>query len=284
MWIDEFAQMITNFISDINIVDVIDIMVVALVVYKILEFISETRAEQLVKGIIILVIATFLSGQLHLYTLNWMLKGTMTLGLVALVIVFQPELRRALEYMGRSKLLRKSYADLNVEQAKLMAAEFAAAAEELSSSKTGALIVFERETPLTDLIETGTILKARVSDELIRNIFYSGSPLHDGAIIVRGDRIYAAGCVLPLTQTQSLSSSLGTRHRAAIGVTEVSDAVVLVISEENGVISMARGGKLERFLDARTVEKDILNLSLSDKETDSRRFKGIWGKVKNVQK
>ncbi len=284
MFIEDLAEMIADFASDINIIDIIDILVVALLVYKILDFISETRAGQLVKGIIILLVATFVSDRLHLYTLNWILKGTMTLGLVAFVVVFQPEMRRGLEYMGRSKLLRKSYADINTDQIKEMAAEFSSAVEELSASKTGALVVFERETPLSDLIATGTKIDAKVSDELIRNIFYAGSPLHDGAVIIRNDRIDAAGCVLPLTQDPTLSSSLGTRHRAAIGITELSDAVALVVSEESGVISMARNGKLERFLDARSVEKDILNINMVDTDPERSPLKGIWGRMKNAQK
>ncbi len=284
MFIEDLAEMIADFASDINIIDIIDILVVALLVYKILDFISETRAGQLVKGIIILLVATFVSDRLHLYTLNWILKGTMTLGLVAFVVVFQPEMRRGLEYMGRSKLLHKSYADINTDQIKEMAAEFSSAVEELSASKTGALVVFERETPLSDLIATGTKIDAKVSDELIRNIFYAGSPLHDGAVIIRNDRIDAAGCVLPLTQDPTLSSSLGTRHRAAIGITELSDAVALVVSEESGVISMARNGKLERFLDARSVEKDILNINMVDTDPERSPLKGIWGRMKNAQK
>ena len=274
-----------NIVLSVGITDVIDIMIVAFVVYKILGFIRETRAEQLVKGLLILVIATFLAGVLNLYTISWILNGTLTLGVIALVIVFQPELRRGLEYVGRSKIVKSPFGQFDKDKAKLLVSSFTRAIDEFSKTKTGALIVVERETALGDISETGTILQAVVSSELLGNIFYPGSPLHDGAVIVRGDRIMAAGCVLPLTQNNQLGSELGTRHRAAIGITENSDAIVLIVSEETGIISLADNGKLNRFLDIKTVEKILLNLYLSgSREENIPSFMSKLGRKSNASK
>ena len=182
-----------NVFYGVGINDVIDILIVAFVIYKLLGLIKQTRAEQLMKGVVLLVIATFLSGLLNLHTINWLLKGTVALGAVAILVVFQPELRRALEYMGRSKM-------------------------------------------------------------------------HDGAVIIRDGRVYAAGCVLPLTRNNTISKELGTRHRAGIGITENSDALTIIVSEETGIISMASEGQLSRFLDIKTVEKTLLNMYLNTGE------------------
>ena len=261
-----------NIVLSIGTTDVIDILIVAFVVYKVLGFIRETRAEQLIKGLLILVAATFLADAFDLYTISWILNGTLTLGVIALVIVFQPELRRGLEYVGRSKIVKSPFGQFDKEKAKLIVSSFTKAIDEFSKSKTGALIVVERETALSDVAETGTTLNALVSTELLGNIFYEGAPLHDGAVIIRGDRVMAAGCVLPLTQNNQLSSELGTRHRAALGITENSDALVLVVSEETGIISMADNGKLSRFLDIKSVEKILLNLYLSGATEEKKLF------------
>lgn len=244
--------------------DVLDILIVAFLIYKILGFIRETRAEQLIKGLLVLVVATFTSDLFNLHTLNWILKGTMTLGVVALVVVFQPELRRGLEYLGRTKLVKPGFGQMDKEKAKHVTTEFIRAISNFSKDRVGALIVLERETALTDMTESGTIIDAEISAELLGNLFYEGSPLHDGAVIIRGDRIFAAGCVLPLSQNKTIGKELGTRHRAGIGITEHSDAVTLVVSEETGIISMAVNGKLSRFLDTKTVEKTLLNLYLNN--------------------
>ena len=226
----------------------------------------------MIKGLLILVAATFLADTFNLYTISWILNGTLTLGVIALVIVFQPELRRGLEYVGRSKIVKSPFGQFDKEKAKLIVSAFTKAIDEFSKSKTGALIVVERETALSDIGETGTTLNALVSSELLGNIFYEGAPLHDGAVIIRGDRVMAAGCVLPLTQNNQLGSELGTRHRAALGITENSDALVLVVSEETGIISMADNGKLSRFLDIKSVEKILLNLYLSGATEEKKLF------------
>jgi len=257
------SEIFDNIISGVGITDVIDVAIVAFVIYKVLGFIRETRALQLVKGLLILVLITVLSDKFNLYTLNWILRNTISLGVIALVIVFQPELRRALEYVGRSKFITPQFAQMDKERVKVITAAIIKAVDFFSSNKVGALIIMERETVLNDIAESGTRIDAEISTELLGNIFYEGAPLHDGATIVRGDRIYAAGCVLPLTQSKSLSKELGTRHRAGIGITENSDAIAIIVSEETGIISIAVDGKLSRFLDIKTVEKTLLNIYLS---------------------
>lgn len=271
---------INNIVSGIRVTDIIDILIVAFIIYKVLGFIRKTRAEQLVKGLLFLVLATIFSEQFHLYTLHWILRSAMTLGVLALVIVFQPELRRGLEYMGRGKLV-SPFTQLEKEKAKTISSAFVKAIDYFSAHKVGALIVMERETALTDIAETGTLIEAEISTELLGNLFYVGSPLHDGAVIVKNGKIYAAGCVLPLTQNKDLSKELGTRHRAGIGITENSDAVAFIVSEETGVISMAVDGKLSRFLDIKSVEKTILNLLITastEERKTTQSLKAIYSR------
>lgn len=261
-----------NIVSGIGITDILDILIVTFIIYKLLDFIRETRAEQLAKGLLVLIIITVLSKVLQLYTLHWILSGVMTVGLIAIVVIFQPELRRGLEYLGRSKL-SNVLTEVDKDEAKRMVGQLVEAIDSMSSSKTGALIVIEREISLNDIAETGTIIDAAVSAQMVGNIFYEGAPLHDGALIIRGDRLYAAGCVLPLTQNKDLNKELGTRHRAGIGITENSDALVIIVSEETGIISIAQNGKLTRFLDAKMVEKTLYSIYLEESEkTFSRKI------------
>ena len=269
-----------NIISGIGIMDVIDIIIVAYLIYKVLGFIRATRAEQLVKGLLLLVIVTVVSGWLNLHTLNWILKGIMTLGAVALVVVFQQELRRGLEYLGRTRFFAAS--GMDKDKAKHITHEFIKVIESFSKDHTGALIVLERDTALSEMTESGTIINAEVSAELLGNLFYEGSPLHDGAVIIRGDKIYAAGCVLPLTHNTDIGKELGTRHRAGIGITEHSDAMTLIVSEETGIISMAVDGKLQRFLDTKTVEKALLQSYLNEGDMGGRKavLPNVFGKIR----
>lgn len=270
-------DLISNIISGFGVTDVIDVVIVTFVVYKILCFIEETRAEQLVKGLVVLVVVTFLSDVFNFYTLNWILEGTLTLGVIALIIVFQPELRRALEYIGRSKIIKKQFGEMNKERAKQITSTIIKAVDYFSANKVGALIIMERETSLNDIVETGTKIDAGISEEMLGAIFFDGAPLHDGAAVIRGDRILAAGCVLPLTQNRTLSKDLGTRHRAGIGITEHSDAIALIVSEETGIISIAIDGKLSRFLDIKTVEKTLLNIYLSQlPDVINKNFFAKW--------
>ena len=269
---------LNNIMSSIGITDVLDILIVAFIAYKVLGFIRETRAEQLAKGLLVLVVATVLSDVFQLYTLHWLLSGFMTVGLIAIVVIFQPELRRALEHLGRSRL-SNIMSDIDKEEAKRMVSEIVRAIETMSTSKTGALMVIEREITLNDIVETGTVIDASISAEMIGNIFYEGAPLHDGALIIRADRLYAAGCVLPLTQNKNLNKELGTRHRAGIGITENSDALVIIVSEETGVVSVAQNGQLTRFIETKKIEKMLLSMYLQEDK------KGFWsdkiGKVFN---
>ena len=256
-----------NVFSGVGITDAIDILIVAFVIYKALALIKQTRAQQLMKGIILLVVATFVSGLFNLHTINWLLEGLVTLGAVAILIVFQPELRRALEYMGRSKFVKAPLRQMDKEKGKHITAHIVKAIENFSKDRVGALIVFEKETPLSDIMESGTIVDAELSEQILGNIFYEGAPLHDGAVIIRDGRVYAAGCVLPLTRSNTISKELGTRHRAGIGITENSDALTIIVSEETGIISMASEGQLSRFLDIKTVEKTLLNMYINTGES-----------------
>lgn len=265
----EFFQ---NVFVGFRMVDVLDILIVAYLVYKILAFIQETRAQQLVRGLAFLVVIFFLSDILNLYLLNWLLKNFVTMGLFALIVLFQPELRRGLEQLGRKNLVSGQFRSLDKEHAFAVVKEIVAAVDDFSATRTGALMVFERETMLTDIIETGAIVDAQISSRLLGNLFYEGSPLHDGAVIIRGDRIHAASCVLPLTEKKNIGRNLGTRHRAGLGVSEVSDALVVVVSEETGVISVAENGNFRRFMDLKSVEKLLLGLYMPQEETFKQKM------------
>lgn len=265
----EFFQ---NVFVGFRLIDVLDIVIVAYLVYKILGFIQETRAQQLVRGLVVLGIVFFLSDFLKLYLLNWLLRNFVTMGLFALIVLFQPELRRGLEQLGRRNIVSGQFRSLDKENAIEVVKEIVAAVDDFSATRTGALIVFERETMLNDIIETGTIVDARISVRLLGNLFYEGSPLHDGAVIIRGDRIHAASCVLPLTKKKNIGRNLGTRHRAGLGVSEVSDALVIVVSEETGVISVAENGNFRRFMDLKSVEKILLGVYMPQEVTFRERM------------
>lgn len=246
-------QYLQDLITNIRIRDLIDIIIVAIVFYKLFMLIRETRAEQLIKGIILLLIATKISEILQLYTVYWILEKTMTVGVIALLIVFQPELRRALEYLGRSRLFTKSFIEIKDEAIDNIMEEVVEAIASLSRQKIGALIVFERETGLNEVVETGSRINGLVSSGLLINIFIPNTPLHDGEVIIRDNIVKAAGCFLPLTDNLHLSKDLGTRHRAALGISERSDSVSIVVSEETGAISVAIRGNLSRYLDIQTL-------------------------------
>ncbi|MEG1914066.1 MAG: diadenylate cyclase CdaA [Acidaminococcaceae bacterium] len=258
------SYLLTQFegiIKTISILDLMDIIVVTYFLYRLYQMLKNTRAASLVKGLLVLLLATLASKWLNLHVINWLLEKSMTVVMVALPVVFQPELRRALEQIGRGKLFRKSTI-LDEQEVEMMLEAVAESASTMSRRKIGALIVFERETGLNDYIETGVQIDALVSTELFMNIFIPNTPLHDGAVIIRGNRIVAASCLLPLTDARNLSQELGTRHRAALGLSEQSDALVLVVSEETGTISLARSGSLQRYLTEEDV-KDLLRPTMS---------------------
>jgi len=245
---------------NIRIRDIFDILIVAMAFYKILMLIRETRAEQLIKGIFTLFALTKISEWLELYTLHWILDTTMTVGVIAILIVFQPELRRALEYIGRSRFFSKSFMEIKGESLKEVFDEIVDAVASLSRQKIGALIVIERETGLSEVVETGTRIDGKVTSDLLINIFIPNTPLHDGAVIIKDDKIKAAGCFLPLTENMSLSKDLGTRHRAALGISERSDCLAIIVSEETGSISIAENGSLARYLDSKTLKQILMDM------------------------
>ncbi len=264
------ADFLTTMISQVRWIDFLDIAIIAFAIYKVLEFIQETRAVQLLKGLIVLLIATVVSNVLQLYTVNWILEGILKAGAVALIVIFQPEIRRGLQHLGRGRFFIRPFSENDKETTDIITQNIMYALRYFSRNKVGALIILERATVLGDVVESGTKLNADITKELLMNIFYLGAPLHDGAAIIRENKIIAAGCVLPLTSNNNLSSELGTRHRAGIGVTETSDAIALIVSEETGAMSVATNGKISRFMDAPAMEKIIRSVFMN--EDDNRRF------------
>lgn len=241
------SSQILPFIRSIRITDVLDIMLVAFLIYYATQFIRKTRAAQLIKGIVVILVVMYLSEWLQFNVVHFILANTIQVGITALLIVFQPELRRALEHVGRSKFATF----FNKESASIendMIDEICIAAAALSKSKTGALIVFERETLLADMLTGGTIINSEITSEILENIFVPNTPLHDGAVIIKSGKIHKAATVLPLCNNKNLSKEFGTRHRAALGISEVSDSVALVVSEETGKISVAVNGDMLRNL------------------------------------
>ncbi|MDY4976862.1 MAG: diadenylate cyclase CdaA [Clostridia bacterium] len=245
----------------IRIMDIVDILLVAYVIYLMILLVRETRAAQLVKGILLVLVVLQVSKWLQLNTIYFILKNTVQVGLLAVLVIFQPELRRALEKMGRVPLSLNNIVEesgAKDELAKTIS-EVAAACGSLASTCTGALIVMERNTKIGEVIATGVTLDSVVSKELLGNIFVPNTPLHDGAVVIRDNIIKAAACFLPLTQNEELSSELGARHRAGLGLSEVSDAAVIIVSEETGTISLARSGQLLRHLTPDRLERILLD-------------------------
>lgn len=270
-------------LTTVNILDLIDIVVVAYFLYRIYLMLKNTRAATLVKGLLVLVLFMLISRWLNLHVISWLLEKSMTVIMVALPVVFQPELRRALEQIGRGRLFNKG-SELDEQEMEEMLNTVANATVIMSRRKEGALMVFERETGLEERIETGVAVDGLISDSLLLNIFEKDTPLHDGAVIIRGKRIVAASCLLPLTENRNLSQELGTRHRAAIGISEQSDAVVLVVSEETGAVSIARNGELMRYLTADDVKEILrsylLRPTVNVKETLFEKIKHMRGEKK----
>ena len=259
--------------------DFLDIMIVAYVIYNGIRLLRDTRAVQLIKGIAILIVVMLISEWLNLHVINFLLINTMQVGMIALIIVFQPELRRALERMGRSKLSRFMHIDDNIaESEEYIIEQICSAADELSKSKTGALIVFERATKIGEIIKSGIDIDSKVSAELIVNIFGPQTPLHDGAVVIRGSRIAAAACFLPLTQNSDINTELGTRHRAALGMSEASDAIIVIVSEETGKISIALEGALTRNLTVDSLGKVLTKFLVAGNNEKPSKFQLLWKK------
>ncbi|HRU38332.1 MAG TPA: diadenylate cyclase CdaA [Candidatus Goldiibacteriota bacterium] len=249
-----FISNIGNTLSAMRLNDILDILLVSFILYNLFLLIRETRAQQMLQGLLIILILVFLARILDLYLLTWILTGLTALWIIAFIIVFQPELRRALVELGQNRLFRYIFK----EHAQLFR-ELKEAAEILSKKKVGALIVVEREINLKSFIETGTKLDAETSSELLISIFNTKSPLHDGAVIIREGRIAAAGCVLPLSQKEDIDKKYGMRHRAAIGISEETDAITIIVSEERKSISLAIGGKITPDINGETL-LEILSL------------------------
>ena len=257
-------------VSNIRIpFDILDILVMVFIIYKALEFLRESRAGQLVKGILILLTVYAVADWWNLVTLKWILSKVMSSAIVVIAVIFQPELRRILEKVGHTKFARGQMTGAENELANSISAACRAAGI-MQEKRIGALMVFERKTQLGEIIDTGTIVDAEPSVSIFNNIFFPNSPLHDGALIIRNGRLFAAGCILPLTQREDLSLQLGTRHRAAIGMTENSDAVVLIVSEETGTISIAQNGQITRDYSAVTAEAELMSL-LTNADSDENK-------------
>lgn len=254
------------FIRTIQLSDIVDIIIVAFILYNVIKFIRQTRAAQLLKGIGILLAIMFISDWFQLNVINFILSNTMQIGATALLIVFQPELRRALEHMGRSKFTSIFTFDENASLGD-MVDEVCLAANALSRTKTGALLVFERRTKLDDLLTGGTVVNSDISSELLENIFVPNTPLHDGAVVIRDGKIYKAACVLPLSSNKNLSKEFGTRHRAALGISEQSDCVALTVSEETGKISVMMNGEMMRNLSVSSLSR-LLNKQIAEPDQD----------------
>ncbi|MFH5837345.1 diadenylate cyclase CdaA [Proteiniclasticum sp. C24MP] len=270
----ETLNTILNTVRNINISSVIDILIVAYLIYRMYKLIIETRAELLLRGIILILLLIPISYIFNLTMVYTIISKTITIGVLTLVIIFQPEIRRMLEHIGRSAFSdRRVLRDTDILTK--VVNEIVAAMDNLSKTKTGALIVIEQDTGLGDISETGIRIDALVSSSLLENIFVPNTPLHDGATIIRGDRIMSSGCVLPLTTNKDISKKLGTRHRAALGLSEVSDSLVLIVSEETGTISLALNGKLVRNYDRDRLQKilvKILTSKIQKKQTWKERM------------
>ena len=272
--VGDFFSTIFDIIRTIKIVDVIDILLVSVILYYAYKFVRDRRAGKLAAGVILFIIALVISDVAGMHTIQYLFQNIFQVGVIALVILFQPELRSALEKMGNSSIKGiKSITERSTDSVMLAVREVATAAAEMSASRTGALIVFERSTKLGDIVMTGTVIDAQTGSFLIRNIFFNKAPLHDGAMIIRAGRIVAAGCLLPLTGQGDINRDLGTRHRAAIGLSENSDAVVVVVSEETGVISLAVDGKLTRGYSAETLRSKLSSLLVPETEKKTAKKK-----------
>ena len=268
-----------NYLSTMGISDFLDIIIVAYLIYKAIGFVRRTNSNNLAKGLVVFLLALWGSDIFSLTMINFLLRKTAELGLIALLILFQPELRRLLERMGSGFASGRSSSGTVMDSA---ISQTVQACCDMSDSKTGALIIFERGVALSSIISTGTVINADTTAELLKNMFFNKAPLHDGAVIIRDGRIAAAGCVLPLTQRTNLSKDLGMRHRAGIGLSEESDAVIIVVSEETGAISVAMDGMLKRHLSGEALDK-LLRSELT-REDDSTEKHSFMDNIRNFFK
>ncbi|MCI6100194.1 MAG: diadenylate cyclase CdaA [Selenomonas sp.] len=269
---------VRGILSTVGPLDILDILIVAIILYKVYEMLQDTRAITLVKGLLVLLGITLVCNWMELHVISWLLQKTVTLIFVALPIVFQPELRRALEHLGQGRFLGNAVL-LDDEQARSVVHELVRAVRTLASTKTGALLVIERNMGLNDISATGIQIDGLITAEFLLNVFIPNTPLHDGAAVIRGNRLIAAGCLLPLTENRTLSTELGTRHRAAIGLSEQCDALIVVVSEETGTISIAENGHIMRHLDKETLQA-MLEPAFSSMKPGFREMVENWRKKK----
>ena len=263
-----------------NVVDLIDIAVIAFIIYKGIQMIRETRAQQLLKGIGLLLAVYILARWMGMASLSWLLNKVFNYAIIAVAIIFQPEIRRALEHMGRSKFWRLGSSNVfESETVEYCIDQVCRAAQDMQDKKIGALIAFERQTPLGEICATGTEVDAAASEALVGNVFYPKSPLHDGGMVIRGGRIFAAGCIFPLTATD-IGQEMGTRHRAAVGMSENSDSVVVVVSEETGTISIAVNGVITRGYNGLTLKQKLGELLITEPEEEQN--KSLLNRIKNI--
>ncbi|PTM53345.1 diadenylate cyclase CdaA [Desmospora activa] len=265
---------ITRYVSDI-----VDVLIVSYIIYKLLMLLRGTRAVQLLKGISIVIAVWMVSSFFQLSTLQWLMENLFSLGIIVIIIIFQPELRRALEQLGRGRLFGRS-SQMDEQVITSIVGDIVKAVSHLSKRRIGALIVVERQTGLSDYIETGTQLEARLGSELMTNIFLPNAPLHDGAVIIRNNQIMAAGCYLPLSENPFISKELGTRHRAGMGMSEISDAIAIIVSEETGQISLAIHGKLER----RLTEEQLISRLYKELKPPEKNGSTFWTRKEEGEK
>lgn len=282
-------EVIRNFIQTLTRMqwsDYLDIILVAFLIYKLLPLIRTPSTMRIARTVVAVVLIAWLTDEMKLHTLSWILSQILAIGLLAFVVLFQPELRRMLDHLSDVKLSSLFTSSKPVQEMETVVTQTVMACKDMSRNKVGALIVFARDHRLDEYFKTGTLIDGQVSDQLLRNIFFKNSPLHDGAMIIRDGRVAAAGCVLPLSDSSRLSADLGTRHRAGVGMSEASDAVVVIVSEENGAISVATGGMLKRYLTPETLEKLLRNElcpkhdEVQEDRAAVRMLKKITGKKK----
>jgi len=268
---DLFNSIVSSF-QHFTIIDFLDIIIIAYLIYRLLLITMQTKAIQVVKGVGLILIAWRLAEFAGLSTVAWVIKYLLNAGTLVLVIIFQPEIRKALEHIGGTKFLGKITTTSEIKQSDVVANEIVRACTNMSKKKIGALIIMERRTALGEVIESGTILKSEVTSQILESIFMPGTPLHDGAVVIRDGILLAAGCFLPLSERLDLDKNLGTRHRAALGISEQSDALVIVVSEETGTISVCQNGKMTRYVGAKAL-KDMLLEDVDEAGEDIKFYK-----------
>ena len=282
--VTEGMTWVWRYLLSMEISDFLDIAIMAFILYKVVTLVQSTAAASLLKGLFIFFAALLLSSVFQLHVISYILKGMVDIGVVALLILFQPELRRVLEQVGSRRFMKFLTHSENGNELEKTIDQTVQACAEMSQSRTGVLIVFEREMLLDDLVRSGTVLDATLSAELLKNIFFVKAPMHDGAVIVRNGRVLGAGCMLPLSKNVNLSRELGMRHRAGIGMSENSDAVVVIVSEETGSISVAIGGMLKRHLKPEILENLLRNELLPQDTSEKEKKLDIMSMLRIVKK